>query len=101
MACDQEHKDLISLHQKLLSEKNSCVERKHPDKKKTGWKAFTGERDDFGNHLISQAVVRENKNVLDLAGEAANPTVYRDVELNILPPLVPSAVPYQEPDNVL
>ena len=83
MTCKRKNEDLISLNQKLLTEKNLCTERKYPvEKKKTGWKVFDTKKDDLKNHLIRQTVVRENKNTLDFANKAVNPAVYPNVNLN-------------------
>ena len=83
MACKRRKEDLISINQKLLTEKNLCTKRRYPvEKKKGGWKVFDTKKDDLKNHLISQTVVRENKNTLDFANKAVNPAVYPDVNLN-------------------
>ena len=79
MECKRENKDLISLNQKLMTGKNSnsCIKPKHQDnEEKSGWKAFDTKKDNLKHHLVSQSVVRKNKNVLDFDKKAVNPVVY-------------------------
>ena len=105
MTCKRKNEDLISLNQKLLTEKNLCTERKYPvEQKKTGWKVFDTKKDDLKNHLISQTVVRENKNTLDFANKAVNPAVYPNINLNDISDSVkisPNDEPLLKSDEIL